>query len=134
LAKEKSGNKIKTKTIITWIVTLLAACIIAFGNFFKKSDPIPEPNELTGPEGPTIVRIDSTIAAIIKYKGKPISDAYFRIESYESSKSDNTGVIRCTLPLSILNSQKEFDFYVYEHDTLLYKKSMRFRNLDFNHF
>ncbi|PCJ91962.1 MAG: hypothetical protein COA50_16060 [Flavobacteriaceae bacterium] len=77
------------------------------------------------------------IKQILQYKGKILQKAYFNIaecNSCTSSKTGSDGVTYADIPFSLLNDDREFDFFVYRADTLLYHRSMRFSNLEFNKY
>jgi len=75
------------------------------------------------------------IQELLQYKGKNIEDAYFKVNNCDDCTSSTTGkdgIARVAIPKKIIESDKEYDFYVYRGDTLLYHKSMRFSDLQFN--
>ncbi|NAS14333.1 hypothetical protein [Poritiphilus flavus] len=75
------------------------------------------------------------IVEILQFKGKPLAGAYFTIKQCNectSTVSGPDGKTRALIPQSLLDSNREYDFYVFVADTLLYHRSMRFSNLQFN--
>ncbi len=79
----------------------------------------------------TVVEIQQPL----RYKGKPLDSAYFAVAkctSCTSSLSGKDGLAKARIPKTLLEDDKEYDFYVYSADTLVYQKSMRFSDLQFN--
>ncbi len=73
----------------------------------------------------------------LRYKGRILQRAYFTIEKCNSCKSTLTGKDGKTIayiPKMMFNSYKEYDFFVFAMDTLVYHKSMRFSDLQFNKY
>jgi hypothetical protein len=77
------------------------------------------------------------IETVILYLGKPVEGAYFRVSNCTdcvSSVTKKDGLTRIKIPKKIYNQSVEYDFYVYKNDTLLYKRSMNFANLQLNKY
>ena len=97
----------------------------------KEDSIIPAPKQQQTPPKAATVKIEE----VILYKGKLVNDAYFTVTKCNSCKSSITksnGIAIAHIPKEIYNSNREYDFYVFKENILLYHKSMRFTDLQFN--
>lgn len=91
-------------------------------------------------EQPKIVKAVSLfeeVETVILYQGKPVEGAYFRVLNCAdcvSSVTKKDGLARIKIPKKIYSQSVEYDFYVYRNDTILYKRSMNFANLQLNKY
>lgn len=78
-----------------------------------------------------------TISKVIKYKGLPLENAYFTIDACQNCSSTKTakdGITQINIPNEIYKDGLTHQFYVYQGDSLLYQKSMRFINLQLDEY
>lgn len=74
------------------------------------------------------------IKKTIKYQGRILQNAYFEVNGYRSSLTGLDGIATIEVPNHITKDGKEYDFNVFVSDTLLYSRSMRFSQLEFNSY
>jgi len=101
----------------------------------NRGEIIPPHEKFKKPKNP--IPNSKILNEIIKYKGKPIENAYFKIEGYKScnsSISNDRGEVRAEIPITLYKSDNMFHFLIYQNDELLYSKKMRFENLDLNKY
>jgi len=138
-----------------FVKILLAALIIyklipfIFGD--KESEPTNETTAVptdtvqviqkdTIPQKPKVTKVIPAfeeLETVILYHGKPVEGAHFRVSNCTdcvSSITKKDGLARVKIPKKIYNQSVEYDFYVYRNDTLLYKRSMNFANLQLNKY
>ncbi len=113
----------------------------------KKTEPNSEENSLKKKiikdsiiVNPKIIRDTNKyvkINEILRYKGKILKDAYFKIGDCNNCFSTITeadGIAKFNAPIEYVEDDNVLDFYVYTSDTLIYHKAMRFSNLQFNKY
>lgn len=77
------------------------------------------------------------LSQIIKFKGKPLQNAYFKIEGCKScisTQTNETGFANIKIPKSLYEDGLTHRFYVYQSDSLIYQKSMRFVNFQLDEY
>ncbi len=77
------------------------------------------------------------IEETILFKGKTIPNAYFVVRNCiqcKSTKSGFDGRVTISVPVDFIEGDEEYDFDVFVEDSLLYSRSMRFSNLNFNKY
>ena len=77
------------------------------------------------------------IREILRYKGRILKNAYFKIGNCNTCTSTITGIdgiANLDVPLKIIKNDIVRDFYIYTADTLVYHKAMRISNLQFNKY
>ena len=94
---------------------------------------VPKNNTKTKPDKNSFIHLQETI----RYKGKPVPNAYFTISGCSECKSTlsgKDGSTKIKIPAEAYNDGRTHDFYVYASDTLLYHKAMRFINFQLNKY
>ena len=150
------GSKRGINSVLSIFVKVLLAVLIIyklipfiFGD--KESEPTNETTTLATdtvqaiqkdtvnlqPKPIKAVSLFEEVETVILYHGKPVEGAYFKIFNCPdcvSSISKKDGLARIKIPKKIYTQSIEYDFYVYKNDTLLYKRSMNFANLQLNKY
>jgi len=110
----------------------------------------PENNRITAPEtspkkfeSSKIVEMESvsiktiSLTKLLKYQGTPLLNAYFKIAGCETCVSSITkkdGLAKIQVPITLYKDGLTHEFFIYRSDSLLYQKSMRFVNLQFDKY
>ena len=88
------------------------------------------------PKLPPNPPINDTIIKVIRFNGKPIKNAHFTIsecDQCQSTISDYDGKVKIIVPTKITQSDIEYDFSVFKNSKPLYKRSMKFSNLNLDY-
>ncbi len=138
----KKINISQVLSIISSLLTIMACILTIWVTFRGNPSPVKEKEPVTNTTDQIKKKPEAQITeprlienqVILKYEGQPISNSYFVVDKYKSSVSEKSGIVTYQLPEELVKTNREHDFSVFRSDTLLYQKSMRFRNLDFNLF